>query len=400
MLHASHGPAARRATANAAAIDRARGRDRRTRIAERRRRQEREDLDDDGAREEKRARTQASRVAPRHGELARGRGDEERRGPVHVGRVQLQHGRRKRGEREHDERSGATRSEAPRERQRRAEDREAGGELEKPSDAFASEEEGRGEVSVVVAPEERLRLEVGRRGDPTRGGDVARLGEVVGEAVPGNVRTERADPEGGDDQCGEREPGRFDRPGRIAARQAYPDGEAAREHGQPAGPGDRRGAQRRRERSRGERPGLAEHEHEQTDRDEPGGEGGGQLAGVRIPAEQGAEEEIAGPERRREQEYGDREGARVSGEDGRRRREHGQRRRGHRRPLPEEDREPGQKDHGRRHRHREGRRGMTGRELEEVCGREGTRARQDENRPRDDESRSEPPRASRSRAGP
>ena len=366
---------------------------------ERRSRQKREDLDGDGARQEKRARAQTSRVAPRHRELARGRRDEKCRGPVHVRRVQLQHGRRKRGEHEHDERPGAARAEAPREGPRRAEDREAHGKLKKPSDAFASEEEGRGEIRVVVAPEERLGLEVGSGRDPSRGSDVARLGKVICESVPRDVRRERAGPEGREDQRGEREPGRFDRARRVSPRQTQRRGQAAREHREPARPHDRRDAQRRRERSPVQRPGLAEDEHDQTHRDEPGGEGGGQLALARFPAEQRAQDEVAGPERRGEHERGDRESARVVGEEGRRRREDGQRGRGHRRAMPKEGREGRQKDYCGRHRQGENRCGVTARELEEVRGRERPRARQNENRPNHDEGRSDPTGASRGRAG-
>ena len=219
-LQASHGPSATSAQASAAAACLGDGRGRRThRMSKAGSAPSANTLVATAPPKRKPARRRRPPPA-RTAALGRRGRHQKRRRPVHVGRTQLQHRQRKGRERQDDERGRPTfEPQPPAERERRAEDRDADAELQQPDDAFAPVKKAEREVRVVIAPEQRVRHEVRTYRHAPERGDVARLGQVVGQTVPRHIGREGSHPRGEEREPREGQPRGLDPCRGISPRQ-------------------------------------------------------------------------------------------------------------------------------------------------------------------------------------
>ena len=164
----------------------------------------------------------------------------------------------------------------------------------------------------MIAPQQRVRHEIGPYGDAAEAGDVARFRKVVGEPVPRHVGRQRSRPGRQQRQRREGQPRGFD-PGRsVSGRQPATSPQEARERAQPPEPRENDRAQDRGERAGRQDAGLPEQQHEQPDRDTAGREGRRETALLGLDAGEKARHEVSGHEGRRHENRRHAKGRRVA----------------------------------------------------------------------------------------
>ena len=230
----------------------------------------------------------------------------------------------------------------------------------------------------MAPPEKRLRNQIRHVIDPAGSRRLQGLGQVIGEGVPGDVRAERADPLGSDeDRCGG-DPEWFEESRGVAAREAERPEEKPGEPGNPAQTGHEKGDRQACDAGGPKEPDFAQEEREDPHRRHPGGEDAREVpvSGFSSPKE--PRDRVSREERQSQDRQRDQHGHEVArGNDEHQSGRAEERQRGAR-PLPDREdeeskaggaRETGDRDHGQP---------MLGQQFRNIVGDERNRPDEDQ----------------------